>query len=97
MNVVDVWLSYQGINRTTEIQANFYNYLAEEMIYNTYNRFMIWYAEGGMRTIIDSDDDYLDEENPLFVHINGAPRCGIDLHVTPTKNRRKKRDRKYTQ
>ena len=28
----------------------------------------------------------------MFVQINGAPRCGITLHITPTKKRRKKRD-----
>ena len=58
---------------------------------------MIRRAEGKRRTIIDSDDDYLDEENPLFVHINGAPIRGIALHVTPTKKSRKKRDGTETQ
>ena len=35
MNAVKVWLVYQGINRTADAQADFYNYMAEEMIYNT--------------------------------------------------------------
>ena len=97
MNVVDVWLAYQGITRKAEIQADFYNYLAEEIIDNTYNRFMIRRAEERRRTIVHSDDDYIDDENPLFGCINGAPRCGIALHVTPTKKRRKKRDGTETQ
>ena len=29
MNVVDVWLVYQGINRTADTQADLYNYLDE--------------------------------------------------------------------
>ena len=40
-----------------EIQADFYNYLDEEMIDNTYNRFIIQRTEGRRRTIVDSDDD----------------------------------------
>ena len=28
MSLVDVWLAYQGINRTEDIQADFYNYMA---------------------------------------------------------------------
>ena len=62
------------------------------MIYNTYDRFMIWSAEGRRRTIVDSDDKTFDDDNPLFGRINGAPRYVISLHVTPTKKRRKKRD-----
>ena len=75
-----------------EIQYDFYNYLAEEMIYNTYNRFMIRCAEGRRRTIFDSDDHYVDDENPLFGRINGDPRIGIALHITPANIRRNKRD-----
>ena len=97
MNVVDVWLSYQCITRTTDIQSDFYNYLSEEMIYKIYNRFIISHSEGRRRKIVDSDDDYVDDKNPLFVWINGAPRCGIAQHFTHTKKRRKKRDGTETQ
>ena len=97
MDVVNVWLEYQGINRTAETQSNFYNYLTEEMIDNNYNRFMIRSAEGRRRTIVDSDDKTVNDKNPLFGRINGAPRFGISLHVTPTKKRRNKRDGKDTQ
>ena len=31
---------------------------------------MIRCAEGGRRTIVDSDDDYVDDKNPLFGQIN---------------------------
>ena len=41
MNVVDVWLEYQGITGTAETQYDLYNYLAEDMIDKTYNRFMM--------------------------------------------------------
>ena len=52
MNGVDVWLAYQGITRTAEIQADFYNYLAEEMIQR---------VKGRRRTIVESDDDYVND------------------------------------
>ena len=57
---------------------------------------MIQHAKRRRRTIFDSDD-YVDDKNPLFGRINGAPRCGIALHVTPTKKRRNKRDGAETQ
>ena len=47
-------------------------------------------AEGRRSNIVDSDEKTFDDENPLFVPINGSPRCGISLHATPTKKRRKK-------
>ena len=53
---------------------------------------MIRRAEGRRRTIFDSDDEYVDDKNLIFGQINGAPRCGISLHTTPTTNRSKKRD-----
>ena len=53
---------------------------------------MIRSAEGRRRIIVDSDDETCDEENPLFVRINGAPICGVALHVNPTKKRRNTRD-----
>ena len=54
-------------------------------------------AEGRRRNIVDSDDKTFDDDNPLFGQINGSPRCGISIHVTPTKKRRKKRDGAETQ
>ena len=97
INVVDVWLVHQGITGRAETQADFYNYLAEEMIDNTYDRFMIRIAEGRRRNIVDSHDKTFDDDNPLFVRINGSPRCGISLHMNPTKKRRNKRGGAETQ
>ena len=91
MNVVDTWLEYQGITRTADNQYDLYNYLAEEMINNTYDIFMMRSVEGRRRTIVDSDDETFDDDNPLFGRINGAPRFVIAIHVTPTKKNRKKR------
>ena len=42
--------------------------------------------------IVDSDEKTIDYNNPLFGTINGSPRCRIDLNVTPTKKRSKKKD-----
>ena len=97
VNVVDVWLAYQVITRTAEMQSYFYNYMAEEMIDNTYNIFIIRHSEGRKRTIVDSDDNYVNDKNPLFGHINGAPSFVINLHFTPTKKRSKNRDVTETQ
>ena len=58
---------------------------------------MMWSAEGGRRTIVDSDDKTFDDENPLFGWINGAPRGVIYIHVTPNNNRRENRDDIETQ
>ena len=91
MNVVDVWLVYQGITGAADTQADFYNHLAEEMIDNTYDRFMMRSEEGRKRNIVDSYDKTFDYDNPLFGRINGVPRFGISLHVTHTKKRRNKR------
>ena len=61
------------------------------MIYNTYDRLIIRHSEKSSRTIVDSDDDYDDDENPIFGRINGSTRCVISLHVTPTDKSRKSR------
>ena len=97
MNVVDVWLVYQVFTVMADNQADFYNYLSEEMIDKTYDRFMMWSAEGGRSNIVESDDKTFDDDNTLIGRINGAPRCGIVLYVTPTKKRRKKREGTETQ
>ena len=94
MNVVDVCSDIKEITGTTETQADFYNYLAEEMIDNTYDRFIMRSAEERRWNSVDSDDKNSGDDNPLICRINGAPSCGIVLHVTPTNNRRKKRDGK---
>ena len=86
--MVNVRLEYQGITRTTEIQDDFFNDLDKYMIDKTYNKLMIQRSEGMRRIIVDSDDDYVDDENPLFGLINCAHRCGIYLHVNTTKKRR---------
>ena len=67
------------------------------MIDNTYDRFMVRRAEGRSRTLVDSEDKTVDDDNPLFFWINGSPRCGISLHLTPTNESRKKRGGKETQ
>ena len=93
MNVVNAWLAHQCITGTLETQVGLYNYISEEMIYNTYSRFMMRSAEGRSRNIVDSHDEKIDDDNPTFGRINGAPRCGISLNVTPTKKRNKTGER----
>ena len=62
MNVFDVLLEYQVFPRMAKTQADFYNYLGEDMIDNTYDRFMIRLAEGRRRKIVESDDETVDEK-----------------------------------
>ena len=88
--MVDVWLAYQGINTMEETQDDFHDYLAEEMIDNTYDSFMMRRAKGKRGPIVESDDKIVDDNNPLFFWINGAPRYGISLHLTLTKNTMKR-------
>ena len=54
-------------------------------------------AEGRRRNIVDSDDETFDDNNPPFRRINGAPRCGIAVPMTPNNKRSKKRDGTETQ
>ena len=48
-------------------------------------------------TIVESDEETFDYDNPLFERINSVPRYEIALHVTHTKNRSNKRDDTSTQ
>ena len=82
---------------TADIQYDFYSYMAEDMVDNTYNRFMIPRAEDRRRTIVDSDDDYDDNKNPLFGSINDPSRYEISLHVNPAEERSKESDATKTQ
>ena len=77
MNFVDVWLEYQVITGKTETQAHLYYYIYEEIIDNTYDRFVMRIAEGRMRNIVDSDDETFDDDNPLFGRITPLRRGGI--------------------
>ena len=91
-NVVELWLAYRGITRMVVNQDDLYNYMAEDMIHNTYDRLKIRIAEGRRMIIVDSEDETVNDNNLLFGWINGDPICGIALHVTRTKKRRNKRD-----
>ena len=79
-----------------DIQDNFYNYMAENMMDNTYDRLIIRRAEGRKNTIVDYDDDCVNGKKTIFGWINGDPRCGIALNATPNIKRMKNRDRTDT-
>ena len=67
------------------------------MLDSTYNIFMIQSAEGRRRTILNYDDETVNEDKTLFGRINGAPRCVIALYSPPPNNRRKRSDGKENQ
>ena len=81
MSVVDSWLVYKKCTDVKETQAEFYAFLAEEMIDNTLDGVTI---RCSARTVATA--------NPVALHVDGTPRCGIAAHLTPTKLKRRKKD-----
>ena len=74
MNLVYIWLAYQDIPGIGVTQPDFYNYLAKDMIYNTYDRLMMLSAEGRRRNIVESNGKTFNDNKPLFVRNNSDPR-----------------------
>lgn len=86
MILVDSWLVFKGATRTTESQSEFYNLLAEELIDNTHD-------EGARRrqraiTLTPSPSATNDR--------TGAGRSGVELHLTPTRAKRRRKDGSLT-
>ncbi|KAG7352288.1 transposase IS4 [Nitzschia inconspicua] len=81
MCIVDAWLVYKGATGTSETQSEFYSWLAEELIDNSYDKDPIWRSTGSVT-----------EASPpqhLFDSRTGAGRSAIQAHLTPTKRKRK--------
>jgi hypothetical protein len=80
--IVDTWLVYNGCRQQeSETQKEFYSFLAEELIDNTYDN-IHRRARAGVSTT--------PQNLSLLAGNNGNSRSGISAHLTPTK--RLKRD-----
>jgi hypothetical protein len=79
MCVVDSWLMFSKSTETEEKQRDFYELLAEEMIDNTHDQVR------GRRAV--SEDG-----SPGIITAEGHMRSGIAAHLTPTKNKRRRRE-----
>ena len=91
MVIVDTWLAYsQCILQGDEVESQdeFYGYLAEELIDNSYDttgtRGRQGCGVGGQSSARGWDSTLVDRRT-------GMTRCGTDLHLTPTKRRRRSR------
>jgi hypothetical protein len=81
MCIVDTWLVYKLATNTSELQADFYARLAEELIDNTYD-------EGRPRR-------HSPTEAPQALYDlsgTGIGRAGLGAHLTPTKRKRTCKD-----
>ena len=84
MCVVDTWLAYNLITQqVTETQHAFYMSLAEELIDNKYD------DAGSARNVVRNPLEVMG--SPLMAK-DGTSRCGLSVHVTPTKRKRKRKD-----
>ena len=90
MCFVDTWRVYSritfgdtdGEGGPRETQKEFYSLLAEELIDNTYD-----YIGGQRRRVATPPAGAVD--NAAIDQRTGAPRSGTDVHLTPTKRKRK--------
>ena len=85
--IVETWLAYKLSTGTEETQAEFYLALAEEMIDNTYDQ------PNSART---KQSGYESPRQSLFHHSTGMEISGINAHLTPTKKKRKLKNRNST-
>ena len=81
--VVDTWLAYKQIGKAYETQQDFYVHLSEELIDNTHDD-----VGRNRRMSRVGGDDIVPVK---LITETGDIRCGIDIHLTPTKKRRKQR------
>lgn len=83
MIIVDSWMVYKAATATLEKQHDFYTLLAEELIDNTYDT-----VQGNTPT--NADAGVMNSE--LLDRTTGAGRAGVDAHLTPTKQKRRRCD-----
>jgi hypothetical protein len=84
MCIVDSWLVFNGATRTSndgESQQQFYNYLAEELIDNTYD-------DGSVTRNRGTNGSNASPE--LLNRRTGSGRSGLQVHLTPTKRKRRR-------
>lgn len=80
MIIVESWLAYIQCTKAKETQKEFYTYLAEELIDNTYDSLI----RSGRQTWPTNQTP-----SPVLATATGRPRSGVYAHLTPTKLKRK--------
>ena len=83
MIVVDTWLVYKGATDTNETQQDFYTFLAEELIDNTFDTM----GGNGIANLQPGEDRVTNAE--LVDRVTGAGQAGVNVHLTPTKKKQK--------
>ena len=88
MCIVDSWLCYSQCTKTKETQKEFYTSLAEELIDNNFDNVR------HMRRSPRSTPTQFNMccKQVQLVDQTGAPRAGVNAHLTPTKRKRKNKD-----
>ena len=84
ITMVDTWLVYKQCTHTSEIQKDFYGYLAEELIDNAYDTAGTRQAARRSRGEMSVPRNYTG-----VVAENGMLRSGASIHLTPTKKMRR--------
>ena len=80
MIVVDTWLVYSKAMGSTELQSEFYVFLAEELIDNNIDSWPQHQRNSG------EDGSDSNDESPVMMH-TGRVCTGVSCHLTPTKCR----------
>ena len=84
--IVDAWLAYSQVTQfKQEIQSEFYSFLAEELIDNR--------VDEGVRGRVrrrSTHQHTFDGTSPVIA-TDGTLRCGVSVHLTPTKRKRHNR------
>jgi hypothetical protein len=90
MVIVDSWLVYKAattVQDEVETQAQYYTYLAEELIDNTYDDGQVSRRQRAGGTTPSPE---------VINRRTGAGRAGVLAHLTPTKRKRKTKDGEVT-
>jgi hypothetical protein len=86
MCMVDSYLAFKQCTGSTENQKDYYAYLSEELIDNSYDR--VGVTSRRMRSGVQ-----VSPTAAAAVDLaSGAPRAGASIHLTPTKKKRKRTD-----
>jgi hypothetical protein len=75
-----------------ETQKEFYGYLAAELIDNTFDVVLARSRNSPSSTSLSYPDEKQGISAAVMCSVTGAARCGLDIHLTPTKRKRKNRE-----
>jgi hypothetical protein len=88
MSIVDTWLVYSECTQTEEDQGAFYEYLAAEMIDNTFDVGAVGtrMARSSARQSVGSYNmSTASSLTGAVIDLHGRGRSGVGMHLTPCK------------